>query len=318
MTTPRAKFFTGNSNPELAKHIVNILRKKLGNMDISHFSDGEVRCEINEAVREDNVFIIQSTCAPANDTLMELLTMSDAFKRSAVKKVIAVVPYYGYARQDRRPQYTRTPITSRLVADCIQAAGIDQLIIVDLHSEQQQGFFKIPSTNISATPIMVADIFRKYQKDLNDLVIVSPDTGGVPRARVVAKRLNDADLAIIDKRRPRANIAQVMNIIGEVDGKTCIIIDDMIDTAGTLCKAAEALQEHGAKVVDAYATHPVFSGEAYNNITSSTLNEVVVTDTIPLSKEQHCDKIRVISVAGLLAETMRRINDGQSVSEIYM
>jgi ribose-phosphate pyrophosphokinase len=287
-------------------------------MDISHFSDGEVRCEINEAVREDTVFIIQSTCAPANDTLMELLTMVDAFKRSAVVKVVAVIPYYGYARQDRRPQYTRTPITSRLVADCLQVAGVDQIIFVDLHSEQQQGFFKIPTTNVSAVPIMVADIYRKYQHNLNDLIIVSPDTGGVPRARAVAKKLNDTDLAIIDKRRPRANVSQVMNIIGDVDGKNCVIVDDMIDTAGTLCKAAEALANHGAKSIDAYATHPVFSGNAYDNINESVLNEVVVTDTIPLSKEKRSDKIRVISVAGLLAETMRRINDGQSVSAIYM
>lgn len=318
MVLNNAKFFAGNSNPQLAEHIVKLLRTQLGDMDLGQFSDGEVRCEINEAVREDTVFLIQSTCAPANDTLMELLTMADAFKRSAVKKVVAVIPYYGYARQDRRPQYTRTPITSRLVADCLQAAGIDQIIFVDLHSEQQQGFFKIPTTNVSAVPIMVADIYRKYQHDLKDLIIVSPDTGGVPRARAVAKKLNDADLAIIDKRRPRANVSQVMNIIGDVAGKNCVIVDDMIDTAGTLCKAAEALKDKGAKQIDAYATHPIFSGKAYKNLTESAIDEVVVTDSIPLSDTEYCDKIRVISVAGLLAETMRRINDGQSVSEIYM
>jgi len=313
-----AKIFTGNSNTELATHIARIIRTRLGKIDIERFSDGEIRCEINEAVREKTVHIIQSTCAPTNDSLMELLIMVDAFKRSATKKIIAIVPYYGYARQDRRPQYTRTPITSRLVADMIQVAGVNQLVVVDLHSEQQQGFFTIPTTNVSATPIIVGDIWKKYKNDMKNIVVVSPDTGGVARARLLAKQIDDAELAIIDKRRPKANKAQVMNIIGDVDGKLCIIVDDMIDTAGTLCKAAKALKEHGAAMVVAYATHAVLSGNAHDNISNSVLDEVVVTDTIPLSKEKCSDKIRVISIASLIAETMKRINDGNSVSEIYV
>jgi len=313
-----AKIFSGNSNKELATHISRILKQRLGDIDLERFSDGEIRCEINETIRESNIHIIQSTCAPTNDNLMELLIMADAFQRSAALKVIAIVPYYGYARQDRRPQYTRTPITSRLVADMIQAAGIDQLVVVDLHSEQQQGFFKIPTTNVSASPIIIGDIWKKYKHDMDNLVVVSPDTGGVARARAIAKHLNDADLAIIDKRRPKANVAQVMNIIGDVEDKVCIIVDDMIDTAGTLCKAASALKEHGASTVAAYATHGIFSGNAYDNISESVLDEVVVTDTIPLSSTQFCDKVRVISIASLIAETMKRINDGQSVSEIYV
>lgn len=312
-----AKIFTGNSNNELACHISRILKQRLGKIDIECFSDGEIRCEINETIRECNIHIIQSTCAPANDNLMELLIMADAFTRSAALKVIAIVPYFGYARQDRRPQYTRTPITSRLVADMIQAAGIKQMVVVDLHSEQQQGFFKIPTTNISASPIIVGDIWKKYKHNMDNVIVVSPDTGGVARARAIAKQLDDADLAIIDKRRPEANVAQVMHIIGDVKDKQCIIVDDMIDTAGTLCKAATALKEHGASRVVAYATHPVFSGDAYDNIANSDIDEVVVTDTIPLSTEQSSDKIRIISIASLIAETMKRINDGQSVSEIY-
>ena len=313
-----AKIFTGNSNKELATQISRILKQRLGKIDIERFSDGEIRCEINETIRESNIHIIQSTCAPTNDNLMELLIMADAFKRSAALKVIAIVPYYGYARQDRRPQYSRTPITSRLVADMIQAAGIDQMVVVDLHSEQQQGFFKIPTTNVSASPIIIGDIWRKYKQDMSNIVVVSPDTGGVARARAIAKHLNDADLAIIDKRRPKANVAQVMNIIGDVEDKICIVVDDMIDTAGTLCKAATALKEQGAATLVAYATHAVFSGDAYNNILESELDEVVVTDTIPLSNSQYCNKIRVISIASLIAETMKRINDGQSVSAIYV
>jgi ribose-phosphate pyrophosphokinase len=313
-----AKIFSGNSTKDLASKIVRILRTTLGDIDLERFSDGEIRCEINEHVREQTIHIIQSTCAPANDSLMELLIMADAFKRSAAIKVVGVVPYYGYARQDRRPQYSRTPITSRLVADMIQAAGIDQLVVVDLHSEQQQGFFKIPTTNVSAAPMIVSDIWKRYKHDMDRLVVVSPDTGGVARARMIAKKLNDADLAIIDKRRPKANVAQVMNIIGDVEDKVCIIVDDMIDTAGTLCKAAAALKEHGAAVVTAYGTHAVFSGDAYDNITNSALDEVVVTDTIPLSTEKSSDKVRVISIASLIAETMKRINNGQSVSEIYV
>ena len=313
-----AKIFTGNSNKELSKDIARILHMKLGDLDLDSFSDGEILCEINETVREDYIHIIQSTCAPSNDNLMQLLIMADAFRRSAVKKIIAVVPYYGYARQDRRPQYSRTPVTSRLVADMIQVAGIQQLVVVDLHSEQQQGFFTIPTTNVSAAPIIISDIWKKYRHNMDDIIVVSPDTGGVVRARAIAKNLNDADLAIIDKRRPRANVSQVMNIIGDVEGKVCIIVDDMIDTAGTLCKAATALKEQGAATIVAYATHAVFSGPAYENITNSDLDEVVVTDTIPLSTKETSDKIRIISIAPLIAETMRRINDGISVSEIYV
>ena len=313
-----SKIFTGNANPVLAKRIAAALSIKLSKADVEKFSDAEIRVELNEPVRTKTVFIIQPTCAPANDNLMELLIMADAVKRSAASKLIGVVPYYGYARQDRRPIYTRTPVTSRLVADMIQCAGFEQLVVVDIHSEQQQGFFTIPVTIISASPIIVGDIWRKYQRDINNVVIVSPDTGGVARARSIAKQVQDADLAIIDKRRPMANVSQVMNVIGDVDGRDCIIVDDMIDTAGTLAKAAVALKEKGAKSVIAYATHPVFSGNAYKTIDESELDEVIVTDTIPLSTTESSDKIRVISIASLLAETMRRINNGKSVSEIYM
>ncbi len=313
-----AKIFAGNANPQLAKDIAKALQSRLGKVEVEKFSDKEIRVEFDETVRMQSIFIIQPTCAPANDNLMEFLIMADAVRRSAAAKVIGVVPYYGYARQDRRPGYTRTPVTSRLVADMIQVAGVHQLIIVDLHSEQQQGFFTIPVTNISAAPIIIGDIWRKYQRDINNIVIVSPDTGGVARARSIAKQVNDADLAIIDKRRPQANVSQVMNVIGDVEGRDCIIVDDMIDTAGTLAKAADALKEKGANSIIAYATHPVFSGTAYENIDNSVLDEVIVTDTIPLSTERSSDKIRVISIASLLAETMRRIHTGKSVSEIYM
>lgn len=313
-----AKIFAGNANPKLAKDIAKALYVRLGRIEVDIFSDKEIRVEVDEAVRLQTVFIVQPTCAPANDNLMEFLIMADAVKRSAATKIVGVVPYYGYARQDRRPAYSRTPITSRLVADMLQVAGINQLIVVDLHSDQQQGFFTIPVTNISAAPIIIGDIWRKYQRDINNVVIVSPDTGGVARARKIAKQVNDADLAIVDKRRPEANVSEVMNVIGEVDGRDCIIVDDMIDTAGTLGKAAAALKERGATSVIAYATHPVFSGNAYQNIDNSVLDEVIVTDTIPLSSTQKSDKIRVISIASLLAETMRRINNGKSVSEIYV
>ncbi len=313
-----SKIFTGNANIKLANKIAKALNTSLGKVEVDKFSDNEIRVEIDEPVRLQTVFIIQPTCAPANDNLMELLIMADAVRRSAALKIIGVLPYYGYARQDRRPLYTRTPVTSRLVADMIQVSGINQLIMVDLHSEQQQGFFTIPVTNISAAPIIIGDIWRKHQRDINNVVIVSPDTGGVARARSIAKQINDADLAIIDKRRPKANVSQVMNVIGDVEGRDCIIVDDMIDTAGTLAKAATALKEKGATSVIAYATHPVFSGDAYINIDNSELDEVIVTDTIPLSTTKSSKKIRVISIASLLAETMRRINNGQSVSEIYM
>lgn len=313
-----SKIFAGNANIDLAKKIAKTLKIRLGKAEIDKFSDNEIRVEIEELVRLQTVFIIQPTCAPANDNLMEFLIMADAIRRSAAQKIIGVIPYYGYSRQDRRPFFTRTPITSRLIADMIQVAGVDQLIVVDLHSEQQQGFFTIPVTNISAAPTIIGDIWRKYQRDINNVVIVSPDTGGVARARSIAKQINDADLAIIDKRRPKTNVSQVMNVIGDVEGRDCIIVDDMIDTAGTLAKGASALKEKGANSVIAYATHPVFSGNAYENIDNSELDEVIVTDTIPLSTEKSSEKIRVISIASLLAETMRRINNGKSVSEIYM
>ena len=313
-----SKIFAGNANIKLATKIAKSLNTSLGKVEVDKFSDKEIRVEIAEPIRLQTIFIIQPTCAPVNDNLMEFLIMADAARRSAPQKIIGVMPYYGYARQDRRPAYTRTPVTSRLVADMIQIAGVDQLIIVDLHSEQQQGFFTIPVTIISAAPIIVGDIWRKHQRNINNIVIVSPDTGGVARARSIAKQVNDADLAIIDKRRPKANVSQVMNVIGDVEGRDCIIVDDMIDTAGTLVKAAAALKEKGANSVIAYATHPVFSGSAFENINNSELDEVVVTDTIPLPSDKSSDKIRVISIASLLAETMRRINNGKSVSEIYM
>lgn len=315
---PQAKVFTGNANPVLAKRVAKKLGISLGKIEVDHFSDGEIRVEIGERVRGETIFIIQPTCSPTNTNLMELLIMVDAFRRSAVKKIIAVIPYYGYSRQDRRPDYTRTPITSRLVADMIQIAGVDQLLTVDIHSGQQQGFFTIPVINMSAAPEICGDIWRNYGYDKSSLVVVSPDTGGVVRARAVAKQLDDADLAIVDKRRPRANESQVMNIIGDVEGKTCVIIDDMIDTAGTLCKAASALKERGARKVVAYATHPVLSGSAYSNIENSELDEVVITDTIPIDQFLTSTKIRQISVASLIAETMVRYHNGKSVSEMYI
>lgn len=314
--------FTGNSNPQLAKRIATLFNQEIGIADVETFSDGEIRVECFEHVRGTDAFIIQSTCFPCNDNLMELLILADALKRSDVRKITAVIPYYGYARQDRRPDHTRTPITSRLVADMIQAAGIDQVIMVDLHSGQQQGFFKMPVINISAGPEIVRDIWNNYATSIKDITIVSPDTGGVVRARAVAKQIDDADLAIVDKRRPKANESQVMNIIGDVAGRTCIIVDDMIDTAGTLCKAAAALKKEGAAKVVAYATHGVLSGAAFNNIAESDIDEVVVTNTIPLGICQKVQlditpKIRVLCIADLIAETITRISHNRSVSEMY-
>lgn len=316
----RARLFTGNANPSLAQDIASYLHVNLGDAEVGKFSDGEIRVEINEHVRGYHILIVQPTCAPTNDNLMELLIMADAFRRSSVESITAVIPYYGYSRQDRRPDFTRTPITSRLTADLLETAGINKVVVVDLHSGQQQGFFKGPVINISASPEIVGDIWRHHDVRRDpDIVVVSPDTGGVVRARSIAKQLDNADLAIIDKRRPEANQSVVMNIIGDVEGKKCIIVDDMIDTAGTLCKGAAALKAAGAKYVAAYATHPVFSGFAFDNINASELDEVVVTDTIPLARGKKIpEKIRVISVAGLVAETLRRINENRSVSEIYM
>jgi len=322
----RTKIYAGNANIPLATHIAEYLGTHLAPIELTQFSDGEIRCEIPEHIRKHHTFIIQPTSGPVNDHLMEIMVMTDALRRQNVKDITAIIPYYGYARQDRKPGFTRTPITSRLVANMLEMVGINQLIVVDIHSEQQLGFFNIPVINISAAPIIVADIWRNV--DMSNLVVVSPDTGGVARARAIAKQLDNAQLAIVDKRRPEANVAEVMNIIGDVDGKDCVMVDDMIDTAGTLCKAADALKKFGARSVRAYATHPVFSGKAYDNISNSVIDEVVVTDTIPVTDKIHNvmgtdipemvpSNIRQISVAGLIAETMRRLRSHQSVSQIY-
>lgn len=308
--------FAGNSNPELASAVARHLNLKLGRATVERFSDGEIMTEIQENVRGREVFLLQSTCAPTNDNLMELLVMSDALRRSSAARITAVVPYFGYARQDRRPRSARVPISARLVADMIAQAGVDHLLTIDLHADQIQGFFGIPVDNIYASPLLMGDIWRSKH---SDLIVVSPDVGGVVRARAIAKLLGGLDLAIIDKRRPAANVAKVMNIIGEVEGKSCVLVDDMVDTAGTLCKAAKALKDHGAARVNAYSTHAVLSGPALDNITGSDLDELVVTDSIPLSSEAAaCSRIRQISTAELLAETIRRMYTGESVSSLYM
>ena len=308
--------FTGNANQALAQEIARHLMMPLGRAYVGRFSDGEVNVELMEGVRGKDVFIIQPTCPPANDTLMELLVMCDACRRASAKSITAVVPYFGYGRQDRRPRATRTAITAKLVANMISTAGVSRLLTVDLHADQIQGFFDIPVDNVYASPVLLGDAWKqKYE----DMVVVSPDVGGVVRARALAKRLDDADLAIIDKRRPRPNESKVMNIIGEVSGKTCVMIDDLVDTAGTLCQAAQALKDEGAKKVVAYITHAVLSGSAVERITGSVLDEIVVTDTIPLSQAaRSCPKIRQLSVSGLLAETIRRILDEESVSSLYI
>lgn len=306
--------FTGNANPQMAQRVVNHLDTQLGNASVKKFSDGEVSIELLENVRGRDVFILQSTCAPTNDNLMEILTLADALKRASAGRITAAIPYFGYARQDRRPRSARVPISAKLVANMLATAGVDRILTVDLHADQIQGFFDIPVDNIYATPILTHDIL---QQRIDNLIVVSPDVGGVVRARAVAKMLN-TDLAIIDKRRPQANVAEVMNIIGDVSGKTCLLIDDMIDTANTLCKAAVALKERGAERVLAYATHPVFSGGAVERLNQSDIDEVVITDTIPLSQEaQNSAKIRQVSISGLVAETVRRINNEESVSYLF-
>ena len=312
----RMMVFTGSANPKLAREIAGHLRLNLGKANISSFSDGEVQVEIMENVRGRDVFILQSTCAPTNDNLMELLVMIDALRRSSAYRITAVIPYFGYARQDRRPRAARVPITAKVVAQMIGNVRADRVLTVDLHADQIQGFFDIPVDNVYASPILLGDIWRqKYP----NLIVVSPDVGGVVRARAIAKRLDDADLAIIDKRRPRPNEARVMNIIGEVKGRTCVLMDDLVDTAGTLCLAAQALKEQGAERVVAYCTHPVLSGAAVENIEASELDELVVTDTIPLRENAlQCSRIRQLSIAAMLAETMRRISDEESVSSLYM
>ena len=308
--------FAGNSNPQLANEIARRLNMPLGNAIVGQFSDGEVMVEVMENVRGKDVFIVQPTCAPTNKNLMELLVMVDAMRRSSAARVTAVIPYFGYARQDRRPRSARVPITAKVVAQMVSTVGTDRVLTVDLHADQIQGFFSIPVDNVYASPILLGDIWRqKY----DNLMVVSPDVGGVVRARALAKRLDDADLAIIDKRRPRANEAKVMNIIGDVKDRTCILVDDLVDTAGTLCAAASALKENGAEKVVAYITHPVLSGPAIDNISKSELDELVVTDTIPLTAEaKTCTRIRQLSIAELLAETMRRISNEESVSSLYV
>lgn len=307
--------FTGNANPKLAQEVAHHLGLEVGEADVGTFSDGEVAVEIHDNVRGTDVFIIQSTCAPTNNNLMELAVMADALRRSSAGRITAVMPYFGYARQDRRVRSARVPITAKVVADMLTAVGIDRVLTVDLHADQIQGFFDIPVDNIYGSPVLLADIdAQRY----DNLMIVSPDVGGVVRARAVAKQLNDADLAIIDKRRPKANESQVMHIIGDVKDRNCIIVDDMVDTAGTLCKAAGALKEHGAKRVVAYCTHAVLSGPAIDNINGSDLDELVITDTIPLNEAgQKCSKIRVLSMAPILAETVRRINNEESISALF-
>lgn len=306
--------FTGNANPELAQLVVDRLDIPMGEMSVGKFSDGEIAVEINENVRGKDVFIIQPTCTPTNDNLMELLLMADGLRRASASRITAVVPYFGYARQDRRSRSARVPISARAVADMMVGAGIDRVLTVDLHADQIQGFFSVPVDNVYGSPILLDDIARqKYE----DLVVVSPDVGGVVRARALAKQLN-VDLAIIDKRRPEANVAEVMNIIGDIEGRTCVLVDDMVDTAGTLCHAAAALKDRGAKTVVAYCTHPVLSGPAIERLKASDLDELVVTDTIPLSADaQKSGRVRQLTISGLLAESIRRVNNEESISAMF-
>src|SRR6188474_619081 len=306
--------FTGNANPRLASAVAQHLNIRLGKAQVSRFSDGEVMVELFENVRGKDVFVLQSTCVPTNDNLMELLIMADALKRASAGRITAALPYFGYARQDRRPRSARVAISAKVVADMLSTVGVDRVMVMDLHADQIQGFFNIPVDNIYATPVLLGDVWKR---NYDNLLVVSPDVGGVVRARAIAKRL-DSDLAIIDKRRPKANVAEVMNIIGDVEGRTCVIMDDIVDTANTLCKAATALKEHGAQKVVAYCTHPVLSGGAIPRIGASQLDEIVVTDTIPLTAEARaCEKIRQLSCAQLLAETMTRVSNEESVSSLF-
>ncbi|MED5524551.1 ribose-phosphate pyrophosphokinase [Gallaecimonas pentaromativorans] len=312
---PDIKLFAGNATPELAKKIAERLYIPLGDAVVTRFSDGEISVQINDHVRGLDVFIIQSTCAPTNDNLMELVVMVDALRRASAGRITAVIPYFGYARQDRRVRSARVPITAKVVADFLSNVGVDRVLTVDLHAEQIQGFFDVPVDNVFGTPVLLEHMkAQNFEKP----IVVSPDIGGVVRARAVAKLLNDTDLAIIDKRRPRANEAQVMNIIGDVQGRDCIIVDDMIDTGGTLCKAAEALKNHGARSVFAYATHPVFSGNAPQNITDSVIDQVIVTDTVPLSGAMKaCGKVTQLTLSGMLAEAIRRVSNEESISAMF-
>ena len=316
MSLDKIKIFSGNANPELSGEIISQLNVAQGKALVGRFSDGESQVEILENVRGCDVFIIQPTCGPSPaETLMELLVIVDALKRSSAARITAVVPYFGYSRQDRRSRLTRVPITAKLAAKMVEASGVDRILTVDLHADQIQGFFNIPIDNIYAQPVLISDILSK---GYDDVVVVSPDVGGVVRARAAAKRINDADLAIIDKRRPAPNMVKVMNVIGDVEGRTCIIIDDMVDTAGTLCQAANILKERGATKVVAYATHAVLSGNAIDNINNSELDELVTTNTIPLSKDAaNCDKIRQLSIAPTMAEVIKRISKEESISTIF-
>ncbi|MGO2479505.1 MAG: ribose-phosphate pyrophosphokinase, partial [Pseudoalteromonas sp.] len=303
------------ATPKLAQKVAKRLYIELGDAVVGRFSDGEISVQIKENVRGSDVFILQSTCAPTNDNLMELIVMVDALRRASAGRITAVIPYFGYARQDRRVRSARVPITAKVVADFLSSVGVDRVLTVDLHAEQIQGFFDVPVDNVFGSPVLLEDM---KDRDFDDVVVVSPDIGGVVRARAIAKLLHDTDLAIIDKRRPQANVSQVMHIIGDVEGRDCIIVDDMIDTGGTLCKAAEALKEHGAKRVYAYATHPILSGKAAENIRNSVIDEVIVTDSIPLSEElKSIEKVKVLTLADMLAETIRRISNEESISAMF-
>ncbi|MBX4180915.1 ribose-phosphate pyrophosphokinase [Sodalis sp. CWE] len=309
------KLFAGNSIPELAERIANHLYINLGNATVSRFSDGEVSVQINENVRGGDVFIIQSTCAPTNDNLIELIVMIDALRRASAGRITAVIPYFGYARQDRRVRSARVPITAKVIADFLSSVGVDRVLTVDLHAEQIQGFFDVPVDNVFGSSILLADML---QKNLENPIVVSPDIGGVVRARAVAKLLNDTDMAIIDKRRPRINVSQVMHIIGDVACRDCILVDDIIDTGDTLCKAAEALKERGAKRVLSYATHPIFSGKAHENIKNSVIDEVIVCDTIPLNSSiKTLTNVSTLTLSGMLAEAIRRISNEESISAMF-
>ncbi|MGX5914434.1 ribose-phosphate pyrophosphokinase [Aliidiomarina sp. Khilg15.8] len=312
---PDMKLFAGNATPELARKIADRLYIKLGEADVGRFSDGEISVQINENVRGADVFIIQSTCSPTNDNLMELIVMVDALRRASAGRVTAVMPYFGYARQDRRVRSARVPITAKVVADFLSSVGVDRVLTVDLHAEQIQGFFDVPVDNVFGSPVLLEHM---KQQQFHDPVMVSPDIGGVVRARAMAKLMNDADLAIIDKRRPKANESQVMHIIGDVAGRDCIMVDDMIDTGGTLCKAAEALKSHGAKRVFAYATHPVFSGNAVENLSNCDIDEVVVTDSIPLNPAmKDTGIVTQLTLSGMLSEALRRVSNEESISAMF-
>jgi len=317
MNNKSLDIFTGTANPELAQEVSKILGIRISDADVGYFSDGEIKVQIEENVRGHDTFIIQSTCSPTNKNVMEIMLIADALKRSSASKITAIVPYYGYARQDRRVRSARVPISAKVVADMFASVGIDRVLTIDLHSETIQGFFDMPADNVYATRLMVDDI--KDNNERKEIVVVSPDVGGVVRSRALAKQLDDTDLAIIDKRRAVANQSEVMNVIGDIEGKVCIVPDDIIDTAGTLCNAANALKEKGAKAVKAYITHPVLSGPAIERLNESSIDELVVTNSIPLSKEaKKCSKIRVISLANTIAECIKRLNNEESLSEMFL